>query len=302
MIEPEIQILIEEIRTDKTHGASQLARQAAEVFRQAAETSPATHAQALIEELTEVGQELEKVRPAMAPLYNVVYGITRVFAERLPGKFIEEARRIAVGLADGAVQHSYLAVARVADYGAGLLKDGDVVLTHSYSSTVIAALRRALQEKAISALVTRSGAGRTGGALAAELDGYGVPVTLIDDTAIGVYIKQASVVFLGADRITRDGVLVNGVGTYPLVLAAKQAEVPCYALCESLKFDPRVEASAVDLEDRDTAEIDVSEDAAEIPRYNPHFDLTPLDLLNGVVTEGGLMTPAEVRAKFEATR
>lgn len=284
MIEPEIQKLIEEIRTDTTHGASQLARQAADIFRQAAENSPATHAQALIEGLTEVGKELEKVRPAMAPLYNVVYGITRVFAERLPGKFIEEARRIAVGLADGAVQHSYLAVARVADYAAGLLKDGDVVFTHSYSSTVIAALRRALQEKAISALVTRSGAGRTGGALAAELDGYGVPVTLIDDTAVGVHLAQANSVFLGADRITRDGVLVNGVGTHPLVLAAGHAGVPVYALCESLKFDPRVEASAVDLEDRDA------------------FDLTPLDLLNGVVTEGGLMTPAEVRAKLEAKR
>jgi translation initiation factor eIF-2B subunit delta len=302
MIQPEIQKLIEEIRTDTTHGASQLARSTADIFRQAAENSPATYAQALIEDLTEVGKELEMVRPAMAPVYNVVYGITRVFAESLPGKFIEEARRIAVGLADGAVQHSYLAVARVADYGAGLLKDGDVVLTHSYSSTVIAALRRALQEKSFRVLVTRSGAGRTGGALAAELDGYGVPVTLIDDTAVGVSLAQASIVFLGADRITRDGVLVNGVGTNPLVLAANHAGVPAYALCESLKFDPRVDASAVDLEDRDAVEIEAPEDAAEIPRYNPHFDLTSLDLLNGVVTEGGVMTPAEVRAKFQATR
>ena len=202
MIDPEIKQMIEDIRTDTTHGASQLARNAAGVFRQAAEISRASHAQAMIEELNEVGRELEKVRPAMAPLYNVVYGIMRVFEENLPGKFPEEARRIAVGLADGAVQHSYLAVARVADYAAGLLKDGDTVLTHSYSSTVIAALRRAFQEKAIEALVTRSGAGRTGGALAADLNGYGLPVTLIDDTAIGIYLSRADVVLLGADRIT----------------------------------------------------------------------------------------------------
>ncbi len=302
MIDPEIKQMIEDIRTDTTHGASQLARNAAVVFRQAAEISRASHAQAMIEELNEVGLELEKVRPAMAPLYNVVYGIMRVFAENLPGKFPEEARRIAVGLADGAVQHSYLAVARVADYAAGLLKDGDTVLTHSYSSTVIAALRRAFQEKAIEALVTRSGAGRTGGALAADLNGYGLPVTLIDDTAIGIYLSRADVVLLGADRITRDAVLVNGVGTYPLVLAARQAGVPCYAVCESLKFDPRIEASAVDLEDRDAAEIDVGEAALEIPRANPHFDLTPLALLSGIVTEAGLMTPDQVLDKLEARR
>ena len=134
------------------------------------------------------------------------------------------------------------------------------------------------------------------------MHGYGLPVTLIDDTAVGIYAARASIVFLGADRITRDAVLVNGVGTYPLALAAQQAGVPCYVLCESLKFDPRVEASAVDLEDRDAVEIDVGEAALEIPRANPHFDLTPLALLSGVVTEGGVMTPDEVRAKLEAKR
>ena len=302
MINSEISRLIEEIRNDTGHGASQLARQAADVFRQTAENSRADNAHAMLEELTEVGLELQTVRPAMAPLYNLAYGITRVLEEKLPGKFPEEARRLAVGLADGAVQQSYLAVARVADYAAGLLKDGDVALAHSYSSTVAAALRRGIQERAISVLVTRSGAGRTGGALAAELLGYGLPVTLIDDTAIGIYAARANLVFFGADRITRDAVLVNGVGTYPLSLAAKQAGVPCYALCESLKFDPRIEAAAVDLEDRDGAEIDVGEAAADIPRRNPHFDLTPLALLSGVVTEGGVMTPDEVRVKLAAKR
>jgi translation initiation factor 2B subunit (eIF-2B alpha/beta/delta family) len=302
MINPEISRLIEEIRTDTTRGASQLARQAAEVFRQAAENTTANSAYQMLEELTEVGLELQTVRPAMAPLYNLAYGITRVLEEKLPGKFPEEARRLAVGLADGAVQQSYLAVARVADYSAGLLKDGDVALTHSYSSTVIAALRRGTQSKAISALVTRSGAGRTGGALAAELVRYGVLVTLIDDTAVGIYAERANVVFFGADRITRDAVLVNGVGTYPLALAAERAGVPCYALCESLKFDPRIEAAAVDLEDRDGAEIDAGEIIPGISLANPHFDLTPLGLLRGVVTEGGVMTPHEVRAKLVAKR
>jgi len=298
MFTPELQRLIEDIRNDTTHGASQLARQAAEVFRHAAESSTSASAVLLLDEMREVGLELETVRPAMAPLYNVVSGIMRVLEERLPAKFPEEAKRIAAAMAEGAVQQSYLAVARVADYAAGLLKDDALVLTHSYSSTVIAALRRTLQDKSVTALVTRSGAGRSGGALARDLAGYGVPVTLIDDTAIGIYAARADAVLLGADRITADGTLVNGVGTYPVVLAAREAGVPCYVLCESLKFDPRVKAAAVDLEDRDEAEIDAGEAGASLARHNPHFDLTPLKLVSAVVTESGVMTADEVIEKL----
>jgi len=67
-ISPEIISLIEEIRNDKVHGASQLARQAVNVLKLAAEQSRAGSAAEFLLELREVGERLMSARPAMAPI------------------------------------------------------------------------------------------------------------------------------------------------------------------------------------------------------------------------------------------
>jgi len=71
-ISPEIISLIDEIKSDKTHGTSQLARQVVKVLSVAAERSRASSAEEFLLEQKEIGQRLISARPAMAPIFNIV--------------------------------------------------------------------------------------------------------------------------------------------------------------------------------------------------------------------------------------
>lgn len=287
--------LIEEIKNDKTQGASQLARQAMMVVKAAAELSQSDSAEQFLEELGEVGEGLKSARPAMAPIFNIV---NRYLEALPPSQGLNQLKSLAIAKADELIRVSLQAIAEITSCGLGLIAEGDRIMTHSYSSTVMAVLEETFVEgKPIEVIATRSGAGRTGQRIALELGRRGMKVTFIDDTAVGLYVSSANKVMVGADRVCVDGAIVNGVGTYPLALAAQKAAVPFYVLCETLKFDHRLRGEEVDLEEKEPAEI---VGRAKLPPSvsikNPYFDLTPLKLVTGIVTENGLLAPEAVTA------
>ena len=293
-ISPEILKLIDEIKNNRTHGASELARQAASVLKIAAERSRAKSAQKFLAEQRAVGQKLMSVRPAMAPLYNMVGGLLDIISINAKEMDLNSLKNLTIAKADELIQSSLQAVARIAEHSTELFARGDRVMTHSYSSTVVAALKKAFNKhKDIEVVVTRSGTGRTGERLALELALGGVPVVFIDDTAVGLFIADVNKVVVGADRICADGKLVNGIGTYLVALAAQKAGVPFYVLCESLKFDPRLKGGEADLEEKDPSEVSGSLPSGVKVRH-PYFDITPPELIDGIVTENGLLKPDEV--------
>ena len=295
-INPEIISLIDEIRNNKTHGASQLARQAAEVLKVIAEYSSADSVERFLLEQREVGDKLMSARPAMAPAFNIVARLLKAVSEKSVEMDLPSIRRFAISRAEEVIGESLQAIAQIARYGAELIAKGDRIMTHSYSSTVVAVLQEAFtRDRNIEVITTRSGAGRIGERMAQELGDYGVPVTFIDDTAIGLYISTVNKVIVGADRVCADGKVVNGIGTYQLALSAKMASIPFYVFCETLKFDPRLKGDEVDLEEKDTSEVVEPERLPpEVSVENPYFDITPLELVTGIVTENGLLTPEEV--------
>jgi len=66
-------------------------------------------------------------------------------------------------------------------------------------------------------------------------------------------------------------------------------------LCETLKFDPRLKSEKVDLEEKETSEVvELGKLPSEVKVKNPCFDITPLELITGIVTENGLLTAEEV--------
>ena len=66
-------------------------------------------------------------------------------------------------------------------------------------------------------------------------------------------------------------------------------------LCETLKFDPALTSDKVELEEKETSEIiEPGTLPPEVRVKNPHFDITPLELITGIVTENGLLTPRQV--------
>lgn len=294
-INPSITTLINEIKSDKTHGASELARQAAGVLKTSAERSQARSTAEFLAEQAEVGEHLMSARPAMAPVFNIVSRLLGTIKEA-SSLSLDSARHLTITTADQLIEDSLNAVARIAQTGAELISQGDIILTHSYSSTVVAALQSAFTRYGnIEVIATRSGPGRSGERTARELGRHGVLLTFIDDTATGLYISKANKVIVGADRICADGSVVNGIGSYQLAVLTHRAGIPFYVLGESLKFDPRQNSNEVNLEEKDPSEVvEPGLLPAAVRVKNPYFDITPLELVTAVVTESGVLTPAEV--------
>ncbi|MFC2006302.1 translation initiation factor eIF-2B [Chloroflexota bacterium] len=300
-ISTEITGLIDEIKNDKTHGASELARQAVKILKVAAERSGADNAKEFLQEQKEIGQKLTSARPAMAPLFNSISHVLDIISGKAKEMDLDSIRWLTISKADELVGDSLQSIAQIAKHGSRLIADGDRIMTHSYSSTVVAVLKRAFVEHSdIEVIVTRSGVSRAGERTAHELASCGISLTFIDDTAVGACLSTVDKIMVGADRVCADGKVVNGVGTYQLALVSEKANTPFYVSCETLKFDPRRKSNEVNLEEKEPSEVvDPARLPSEVRVKNPYFDITPLEMITAVVTENGLLTADEVISYME---
>jgi S-methyl-5-thioribose-1-phosphate isomerase len=143
-----------------------------------------------------------------------------------------------------------------------------------------------------------------------ELAGHGVPHTLIADNAGGHLMQHGAVdlVMVGADRVTRRGDVCNKVGTYLKALAARDNAVPFYACVPSPTIDWTIEdgIEEITIEERSAdevrnvrgldsegkfASVAIASEATEV--MNPAFDVTPHDLVTGIITEKGIARASE---------
>lgn len=291
---PDIERMINEVRDDRTHGASELARMSLDVLRFAVSNIRTTDVTQFKTELAGISQRLMASRPSMAPVYNAVKQVSGAIS-KISDNDLTAIRQTIIFYIDELIQTSVRAAAQIAQHIVDIVIDNDIILTHSYSSTVASALKAAYGKHNISVIITRSGPGRSGERTTWEMEYAQVPVTFIDDTAMGFYLPQANKIFVGADRICRDGGVVNGIGTALLAIAASYYKVPFYVLCENLKFDSRLKSGEVELEEKESAEVagaGVLPDRVSIK--NPYFDVTPLSLVTGIVTEDGLVTQDQI--------
>jgi methylthioribose-1-phosphate isomerase len=125
-----------------------------------------------------------------------------------------------------------------------------------------------------------------------------IPVTLICDSMAAVVMKQrrAHMVLVGADRIAANGDTANKIGTYGLALLAKAHAIPFYVAAPSSTFDMKLpDGSGIPIEERDPREITEAFGMplapAGAPAWNPAFDVTPAELIRGIITEHGLIEP-----------
>jgi len=287
-IHPEIQKLIIHIRDDTEHGASELARRALKVLEKSIEFSGAINIKAFIEEQQEVASALMDVRPSMVAVRNAVYQATKEIPAQ---QDLLSTKTYLVSKIEELISSSERAVCRIASLANELiLKPGDRIFTHSYSSTVVAALENAHARSSFTVFVTRSGAGNSGLRTVRSLTSAGIPVVYLDDTAVGLYCRQSDKVILGADRICADGSLVNGIGTYQVALIAWHNGIPVYVLCEKLKIDCEHKGDEVPLEEKDPSEVlNPGLVRGSITVKNPYFDVTPLKFITGILTENGLV-------------
>jgi methylthioribose-1-phosphate isomerase len=124
----------------------------------------------------------------------------------------------------------------------------------------------------------------------------GVDTTLICDNMANVVMSRGIVdaVFVGADRIARNGDTANKVGTCGLAVLAKHYGIPFYVFAPSSTFDPGCKSGAdIVIEERDGAEITAQYFAKSIAPesvkcFNPSFDVTPRELITAIITEKGV--------------
>lgn len=285
---------VREIRDDREHGASWLARRAAEALLLAARDTPATEAEARLAAVHRGARMLADVRPSMAALTNTV---ARIWFLAVSTSNRDAAARLsAIHAAAETTVAAWDESARAIALAARPLLTS-VVCTHSRSGTVEAVLRQhAVNGGSGSPGELIVGEGRPGGegvALARALAGSGWRVTLIPDAAYGVFAMNAGVVIVGADSVRADGGVINKVGTFPLALIAREAGVPFYVACETLKIAPH--DLPLHLEEMESGEL-LPEPVEGVTVRNVYFDRTPADLVAGVVTERGIVTTAQVAA------
>ncbi|RXK17269.1 S-methyl-5-thioribose-1-phosphate isomerase [Macrococcus sp. DPC7161] len=142
---------------------------------------------------------------------------------------------------------------------------------------------------------------RLQGALTAyELSKAGIDVTTVIDSTAATLLSQGVIraVFVGCDRVARNGDVVNKIGTLPLAIVANYYNVPVYVAAPTPTFDLSVRCGdEVPIETRNKSEVTQIQDipiaVSEIDVFNPAFDITPNHLIKGLATEYGIIEANE---------
>jgi methylthioribose-1-phosphate isomerase len=128
-----------------------------------------------------------------------------------------------------------------------------------------------------------------------EMVKEGIPHRLISDVAAGFVMKQGEVdlVIVGADRIAANGDTANKIGTYSVAVLAQHHGIPFYVAAPWSTIDPSIASGeAIPIEERDGDEVRSTGGRqtapSETPVYNPAFDVTPAELIAGIITERGV--------------
>lgn len=193
-------------------------------------------------------------------------------------------------------------------HGATLIKNGDGVLTHCNAGalatpaygTALSVMFRAWEEgKHFSVYVDETRPLLQGARLTTwELQQEGIPTTLICDNMAAQLMREQKIqlVVTGADRIASNGDTANKIGTYSVAVCAKAHGIPFYIAAPFSTVDTKLKTGEeIPIEQRPAEEITRGFGKLTAPEnvqvYNPAFDVTPAELITGIITEKGILKP-----------
>jgi methylthioribose-1-phosphate isomerase len=196
-------------------------------------------------------------------------------------------------------------------HGAQLLPDGARVLTHCNAGalatagwgTALGMFRSAAEAgKKISVIADETRPFLQGARLTAwEMVQENIPVTLITDNMAGYMMSRGEVdaVVVGTDRVAANGDVANKIGTYMVAVLARRHNIPFYVACPLSTIDLNIATGAdIPIEERAADEVKGFRDyhwAAEgVQIRNPSFDVTPAELVTGLITEKGVVLEPDV--------
>ena len=247
---------------------------------------------------------LKATRPTAV---NLFWALERVMGRARRAKTVEDARKAVLDEAVKMWGEDIQANRQMGSNGARLFSDGDVVLTHCNAGslatvaygTALGVIRAARESgKRLSVIATETRPVMQGARLTAfELQHDGIDVSLIPDTAVGHMMARGAIkrVIVGADRVLRTGHVFNKIGTYQVAIMARRHGVPFYVAAPLSTFDFESSPEDVVIEERSVDEVVKVGKKRVAPKgvriFNPAFDMTPPELVSGIITEKGVLKP-----------
>jgi methylthioribose-1-phosphate isomerase len=292
------------IRKLVVRGAPAIGVSAAFGIALAAQQSNAKTLPELMTDLNNAFKVLQATRPTAV---NLFWALERVMARGMRARTVQEAKRAILNEALKMAEEDIETNRKIGAYGLKLLKDGDIVLTHCNAGslatvaygTALGVIRAAKESgKRLSVIATETRPVMQGSRLTAfELLHDGIDVSLITDTAVGHIMAMGAInhVIVGADRVLHTGHVFNKIGTYQVAILANKHNVPFYVAAPLSTFDFESNPDDVIIEDRSADEVVRVGRKRIAPKgvrvFNPAFDMTPPELITGIITEKGVLKP-----------
>jgi methylthioribose-1-phosphate isomerase len=258
-------------------------------------------------EFDRMSQRLHRTRPTARNLFWALERMRAVY-ERHRDDPLDEQKQALLREALAMDREDVEINRKIGAAGAGLVKDGDTILTHcnagglatSGYGTAIGVIRAAFEQgKRIQVLADETRPFLQGARLTAyELEKLGIPYQVITDNMAGWMMRRGEValVVVGADRIARNGDTANKIGTYSVAVLAKENDVPFYVAAPLSTFDfSLATGEEIPIEERPEREVKeingrlVTPPGARV--RNPAFDVTPARYITAIITERGIIRP-----------
>jgi len=282
----------------------------------AALQSKAKTKEQMLSDLEEARKILFATRPTAV---NLGWGLEKIMDIAKTGETAEQIRELVISTGKKMADEDIEINKAMGKYGSALFDNNDTIMTHCNAGalatvaygTALGVIRATRDSgKNVKVIATETRPIQQGSRLTAfELKHDGFDVSLVPDTAVGYSVANGLVnkVVVGADRIVKTGHVFNKIGTYQVATMAKQHGVPFYVAAPLSTFDMETDANDVIIEMRKGTEVTGIGDKKTAPDginvINPAFDMTPPELISGIITEKGVAKPPfeeSIKKLFEA--
>ena len=306
------------IRTLVVRGAPAIGVSGAFGLALAALQSDAKEKNQLIQDLEKAKKILFETRPTAI---NLSWGLEKIMKIAEQGKTVSEIRDTVIVKAKEMAEEDININKQMGKNGAELFHDNDTIMTHCNAGalatvaygTALGVIRATNESgKNIKVIATETRPVQQGSRLTAfELKHDGIDVSLIPDTAVGYTMANDLVngVVVGADRILQTGHVFNKIGTYQVATMAKRHNIPFYVAAPLSTFDLKSRPEEIIIEQRKPSEVTGIGDKKTAPDgisvINPAFDITPPELISGIITENGIAKPPfekSIKELFQAKK
>ena len=299
--------VIEAIRTLAIRGAPAIGVAAAMGAALGALALTTEDPQEFQSQFKDICREIAAARPTAVNLFWALDRVQKVAQEHAAAKVSDLKARL-VTEAQIMLKEDDTTNRHLAQHGQVVIHEGSRVLTHCNTGalatgaygTALGVMRAAWEAgKRFSVWVDETRPLLQGARLTTwELGRLGIPYTLIPDGAAATLMHQGQVdlAIVGADRIAGNGDTANKIGTYSVAVLAKYHGIPFYVAAPLSTFDFSLpDGGHIPVEERAPEEVTglhgqkVAPTAA--PALNLAFDVTPNELISGIITEAGIAQP-----------